>query len=358
MSNASVPVPSLDIAGQRIGEAAGPVYLIAEIGLAHDGSLGTAMALVDAAADAGADAVKFQIHIADAESTVEEPFRVRFSHQDESRMAYWRRTAFSPQAWRALLDHARGRGLSCIASPFSVDAVALARQLGVDAFKIASGEVGHEPLCDAIADGPEPVLASLGLATEAETDALVDKLRGPPHRLGLFHCVSEYPTPASNAALGLVPELKQRYRVPVGLSDHSGSPAAGIAAVALGADLIEFHITLSKAAFGPDVPASLTPEDARRLRYGCDYVRTALAHATALFSSTPAKAAMRQTFGRSLAPRRDLPAGHRLTLGDLSLKKPAGGLPWSARDRVVGRRLRRAVSADRRLQESDLEDEH
>src|SRR5436190_8788137 len=140
------------------------VLVIAEVGQTHDGSLGLAHAFVDAVADAGADAVKFQTHIAAAESSPGEPWRVRFSYEDDSRYAYWQRMEFDEDGWRGLRAHAHDRGIAFLSSPFSLEAVELLERVGVPGWKIGSGEVSNAPLLDRVAAGGLPVLLSTGMS--------------------------------------------------------------------------------------------------------------------------------------------------------------------------------------------------
>src|SRR5918993_3637807 len=160
--------------------------IIGEVGIAHDGSLGTAHAFIDAIAAAGADAVKFQTHIAAAESTPAEPFRVKFSRQDATRYEYWRRMEFSEAQWRGLAEHAREQGLLFLSSPFSVEAVELLSRVGMPMWKIASGEVSNRLLLEAVAATGQPVLLSSGMSSLAELDVAVDRVRHAGAPLGVM----------------------------------------------------------------------------------------------------------------------------------------------------------------------------
>ncbi len=328
--------------------------IVAEVAQAHDGSLGTAHAYIDAAADAGADAVKFQTHLAHAESTTDEPWRVRFSLQDETRFDYWRRMEFSEPQWLGLREHADERGLEFHSSPFSLEAVELLARIGVDRWKVASGEVGNVPLLEAIAADGRPVIVSSGMSDLDEVASAVELLRTAGSDVTVLQCTSAYPCPPEELGLNLLDVYRERLGVPVGLSDHSATVAAGIAAVALGAVLLEVHLTLSRSAFGPDVAASLTVEELSDLVRGVRFVETALAHPVAI-DKAGERAPMRALFTRSLALVRDLPAGHVLRPEDLTLKKPGSGLPPDQRERLVGRRLTQDVTADRLLRTEDIE---
>jgi len=328
--------------------------IVAEVAQAHDGSLGSAHAHIDAVAEAGADAVKFQTHLAQAESTTDEPWRVRFSRQDDTRFAYWRRMEFSEAQWVGLREHAHDRDLEFISSPFSLEAVALLARVGVDRWKIASGEVGNVPLLEAIAADGRPVIVSSGMSDLPEVEAAVALLQAAGSDVTVLQCTSAYPCPPEEIGLNLLAVYRERLGVPVGLSDHSATVAAGIAAVTLGAVLLEVHVTLSRHAFGPDVSVSLTVEELAELVRGVRFVEAALAHPVEP-DKAGARAPMRELFTRSLALARDLPAGHVLQAEDLALKKPGSGLAPDVGPRLVGRRLAREVTADRLLRADDVE---
>lgn len=184
------------------------VLVIGEVGQAHDGSLGMAHAFIDAIAAAGADAVKFQTHIAAAESRTDEPWRVRFSYEDDTRFAYWKRMEFDPDGWVGLRRHAHDRGLAFLSSPFSVEAVELLRRVGVAGWKVASGEVANPLLLDAVAVTGQPVLLSTGMSGWAELDGAVERLRdGGAGRLALLQCTSAYPVGPDQVGLNVLGEI-------------------------------------------------------------------------------------------------------------------------------------------------------
>lgn len=340
------------IGDRQVGGGA-PCLVVGEVALAHDGSLGFAHAFVDAIADAGADAVKFQTHIPEAESTPAEPFRVLFSRQDASRYAYWQRTAFDEDAWRGLADHARERGLLFLSTPFSLDAIELLERVGVPAWKIGSGEVSNAQLIERMAASGLPVLLSSGMSSLAELDAAVGRLdaRVP---YAVLQCTSAYPSPPERIGLNLLAELRERYRCPVGLSDHSGTIFPALAAVTLGASIIEVHVTLSRAMFGPDVPASLTSDELQTLVSGVRFIETALAHPVDKDAYAAELGELRAVFGRSVVARVDLPAGTVLDDEHLAFKKPGTGVPPDRVESILGRRLARDVTADTLLSEEDF----
>ncbi len=332
----------------------GPI-VVAEVAQAHDGSLGAAHAFIDAVADAGADAIKFQTHIAAAESTPDEPWRVKFSLQDATRFDYWKRMEFSEEQWHGLAEHARSRGIGFLSSPFSFEAVELLERVGVLAWKVASGEVANRPLLERIARTGKPVLLSSGLSGWAELDQAVELLRRYSVPFCVLQCTTMYPTPPERIGLNLLEEIRHRYGCPVGLSDHSGTVFAGLAAAALGARVVEVHVTFSRRAFGPDVPASLTIEELAELVRGVRFVDRVLAHPLDKESQAEGAAELRMVFGKSIVAACDLDVGVSLGEAHLALRKPGGGLPPGSWDKVLGRRLRRPLKANERLREDDLE---
>jgi N-acetylneuraminate synthase len=332
-----------------------PCSVIAEVSQTHDGSLGTAHAFIDAAATAGADAIKFQTHIADAETTPAEPWRTRFSSQDESRFDYWRRMEFSLEQWRGLKEHADKCGLHFLSSPFSMAAVELLNRVGVSAWKVASGEVNNHPLLDTLAQTGLPVMLSTGMSPLEEIDAAVERVRSHDVPVAVMQCTSMYPTPPENVGINLIPEFRERYGCSVGLSDHSATIYPGLAAATLGAELLEVHITLSREMFGPDVVASITTDELSQLVDGVRFIEKMRACPGDKAALPGSVTSLREIFMKSVVAARDLEKGTIITSDDLTSKKPGTGIPAKDLPTLVGRKLRRAVERDDLLHSDDLE---
>lgn len=330
--------------------------IIAEVAQAHDGSLGQAHAYIDTVAKSGADAVKFQTHIAAAESTPAEPWRVKFSQQDESRYDYWRRMEFTPAQWAGLKRHAEECGLIFLSSPFSLEAVELLDRLEVAAWKVASGEVTNWPMLERMAEGKRPFLLSTGMSNPAEINQLIGWLLPKNIPYALLQCTTAYPCPPEKIGLNLLPQWQQRYGCPVGLSDHSGTIYPSLAAATLGATVLEVHVTMSREMFGPDVVASVTTTELAQLVEGVRFIETMRSHPVDKEGIQREMEPLRQLFTKSVALRHDLPAGAVLQPSDLTLKKPGTGLKPDQLPRLVGRVLRHSVAADRLLREEDLTD--
>jgi len=328
--------------------------LIAEVAQAHDGSLGTAHAFVDAAAEAGADAIKFQTHLAHAESTLDEPFRLRFSAQDETRYAYWQRMQFSKSQWRELAAHANDKGLYFLSSPFSVEAVELLAEIGMPAWKVGSGEVRSNELLQAMLAAGGPILISTGMSPWAEIDQIVQSMQAARAQFALMQCTSRYPTALEHVGLNVLEEMSARYDCPLGLSDHSGTPYPALAALARGVTLLELHVTFDRAMFGPDVPASLTFDEFRQVARARDAFATMRSNPVDKDVMAQELDSMRKIFGKSLALRYEMRADQILTREDLTTKKPGTGIPSEEAQQVIGRRLARDVPANRLLRIQDL----
>lgn len=314
-------------------------FIIGEVAQAHDGSLGMAHAYIDAIAKAGADAVKFQTHIAEAESSPLEPWRVKFSQQDATRYDYWRRMEFTRNQWIGLKTHAEDKGLVFLSSPFSMQAVDLLAELEMEAWKVASGEINNQAMLERIAAIGNPVILSSGMSPLAELDAAVATVRAAAAPLAVMQCTSSYPTSPEKLGLNLLGEYRDRYACPVGLSDHSGDIFAGLAAASLGAELLEVHVTMSREMFGPDVVASVTTREFAQLIRGIRFIEQAIAHPVNKDSLANEMVELRQIFTKSLFLAVDLAAGTVLEEHHLVAKKPGSGIPADQIKNIVGRQL-------------------
>ena len=332
-----------------------PCFVIAEIAQGHDGSLGTAHAYVDAVARTGAQAVKFQTHIADAESTPGEPFRVRVFPQDATRYDYWKRMEFSAEQWASLAAHAHERDLVFLSSAFSFEAVDLLSRIGMAAWKVGSGEIPSLPLIEHMAKTSAPVLLSSGMSTFHELDAAVATVHNAGAPVALLQCTTSYPCPPERIGLNVLAELRARYDAPVGLSDHSGTIFPSLAATTLGANLLEVHTVFSRECFGPDVTSSLTTSELAQLVQGVRFLETALAHPVDKGHLSEEMSDLKRMFGKSVFLMTDLPAGHVLRREDLTLKKPAIGIAGARLPELVGRRLTRSLPRNSPLTEQDID---
>jgi N,N'-diacetyllegionaminate synthase len=348
--------PLVEIAGRRIGGDE-PPYLVAEAGVNHNGSWELALRLVDAAADAGAHAVKFQTFSAEALAAADAPlagYQQQGAGGAASQVDMLRGLELSADALRACRDRATERGLVFLSTPFDLASVQLLAELGVPAFKVGSGDLTNLVLLRAVVRHGLPVILSTGMSTLVEVDAAVTDLRthgDPP--LVLLHCTSAYPADAHDANLAAMTTMRERYGVPVGYSDHTLGIAVATAAVALGAALIEKHLTLDRSLPGPDHSASLEPAELAAL-----VVAARAAHAAkgdGVKGARPAELDVARAARRSLVVARDIAEGEVLHEDDLGALRPAGGISPLRLDDVVGRRAAHDLSARSVLGPDDVD---
>ena len=323
------------IAGREIG-AGRPPLVIAELSGNHNASLDRALRLIDAAADAGAEAVKLQTYTPDTITLDHDGpgFRIEGGLWDGRTLHDLYAEAQTPYAWHeALFAHARARGLIVFSSPFDETAIDLLEQLDAPAFKIASFEAVDLPLIRRAARSGKPLIVSTGMTSEAEIAEALEAAGGP-ERTALLHCVSAYPARFADANLRAIPMLEARFGCPVGLSDHTPGTAAAVAATALGASIIEKHFTLARADGGPDAEFSLEPDELARLVEDCRGAWEALGEPALRRGAV--ESGNRQ-FRRSLYVVRDTPAGAALTADNVRSIRPGFGLEPKRLPDVLGR---------------------
>lgn len=328
--------------------------IIGEIAQAHDGSLGMAHAFIDAVANAGADAVKFQTHIASAESTPQEPWRIKFSLQDASRYEYWKRMEFTRGQWQGLADHAKEKELIFLSSPFSIEATELLERIGVPAWKVASGEINNKQLMKKMLQTGLPILLSTGMSRLNEIDHIVEEILKARVEFAVMQCSTAYPCPPEKIGLNLIPYFRERYGCAVGLSDHSGTIYPGLASVTLGIEVLELHVAFSREMFGPDVPASITFNELRQLVEGIRFIEKMRAHPLDKDIFAEEVMPLRQLFTKSIVASVDLEMGTILEEKHLALKKPGTGLPAEKLADLIGKRLLHNVRADDQILEQDI----
>ena len=337
-----------DIASRRIG--AGRCFVIAEAGVNHNGDAAIAARLIDAAARAGADAVKFQTFRAEHVVSADAPkaaYQRATTGESEGQLDMVRALELPPSSFEALKSHAEGRGILFLSTPFDHDSVDLLHRLGVAAFKIASGEVTNLPLLRHVAALGKPVILSTGMSYLGEVEAAVGALRSSGlDRLALLHCVSNYPADHADVNLRAMATLRAAFAVPVGYSDHTTGIAVALAAAARGAAVLEKHFTLDRALPGPDHRASLEPAELSAMVAGIRTVESALGDG--IKAPRPQEADTRLVARRSLFVRAPIAADQRFEAGHLIALRPAGGIGPEQIDSVIGRRaLRGLVSGDR-----------
>lgn len=331
------------IAGRAIGAGNSP-YVIAELSGNHNGDIARAFKLIDAAKVAGCDAVKLQTYTADT-ITIDHDgpdFLIKGGPWDGRRLYDLYNEAHTPWSWhRQIFDYAKKVSIACFSSPFDETAIDFLETLGAPAYKIASFEVIDTPLIRRAAQTGKPLIISTGMAALDEIDEAVAAAKAAgAGGVTLLHCISAYPAPAEEANLMRIRALAERYRIPIGLSDHTLGSEVSIAAVALGAAVIEKHITLARADGGPDAAFSLEPAEFKLL---VDGVRTAhLALGRADYGRTKSEAP-NASFRRSLYAVKDIAKDEVLTAENIRSIRPGYGLAPKHFDEVLGRRTKREV---------------
>lgn len=324
--------------------------IIAEIGSVHDGSFGNALKAIEAAAACGADVVKFQTHMADAETLPNAPMPSYF--KGEPRLEYFRRTAFSLPQWKEIAAHCAAQGVGFLSSPFALEAVDLLEEVGAKAYKIPSGEVSNLPLLEKVAATGKVVYLSSGMSNWAELDAAVAVLKkGGP--LVVMQCSSAYPCPPERVGLNVMQAMADRYGVPVGFSDHTLGMAACVSAAALGAVVVEKHFTFSKLMYGSDARHSMEPAEFRQFCATVREAATIVAHPVDKDDLDDYQD-MKNIFEKSIVSARPVRAGTMLTHADLTFKKPGDGIGAARYSELIGKRLLRDAPANHKFSWEDL----
>ncbi|MBL41947.1 MAG: N-acetylneuraminate synthase [Rhodospirillaceae bacterium] len=329
------------------------VKIIAEIGSVHDGSFGNACKLIEAAAEVGADIVKFQTHIANEETLRNAPSPSYFS--DEDRYSYFERTSFSVYQWAKLKEIANKNNLSFLSSPFSIKAVELLESINIDAYKIASGEVTNFPLIEKIMSTKKEVFISTGMSNFNEIDQALSILKSTQH-LTVMQCSSIYPCPPEKVGLNVIESMKSKYShiAKIGFSDHTLGFAAGISAVVKGAEVIEKHLTLSNMMYGSDAPNAMEVD---KFKSFVEMIR----ETSIIINSKIDKddisdyKEMKEIFEKSIVASRNLPIGKILEIKDLNFKKPGTGINANKYKSVINKKVKKEIQVDQLLTWDDLE---
>jgi N,N'-diacetyllegionaminate synthase len=326
------------------------VNVIAEVGSVHDGSFGNAIKLIELGATLGVDAVKFQTHLPEEETLKSAPSPAYFS--SETRFKYFSRTGFEKSQWAELKACADDNDVAFISSPFSQLAVEWLVDIGVSSLKVASGEVTNLPMLETIRDSGLPVLLSSGMSDWQELDGAVECLKGA--ETTVLQCSSSYPCSYEDVGLNVMAEMRERYSLPVGFSDHTKTNYAAFAAVAQGAVCVEKHLTFSRAMYGSDAPLAAEPDQFLDLVSGIRAITT-LNASNVDKSDTSAFKDMKQVFEKSIVARRYISAGEVISADALAYKKPGDGLSAARFKELLGKTVKSAINQDDFIQLSDIE---
>lgn len=346
---------NIQVANKIIGLGQ-PVFVIAEAGVNHNGDLKMARALIDVAVEAGADAVKFQTFSADRLVTTDAPkaeYQLQTTADAESQFEMLKRLELSADAHRELQSYCHERGIIFLSTPFDEEAVDLLDELGVPAFKISSGDLTNSTLLEYVASKGKPVIISTGMSELSELIEAVSVLNtaGCENPV-LLHCVSNYPADPAEINLRAMNTMRSAFDVPVGFSDHTAGIHISLAAVALGACVIEKHFTLDRTLPGPDHRASLEPAELRELVRSIRSVESALGNGRKVPAASEIETA--KAARRSLVAARNIPAGATLERDMVAMRRPGTGIPPAMLGTLLGRRAGRDIAAGTLLNEDEF----
>ncbi len=334
-----------------------PCCVVAEAGVNHNGDLGLARKLVEAATEAGADVVKFQTFRAAALASPQAEkaaYQKAATGRGESQRAMLERLELPGEAFRELKAHAERCGITFLSTPFDLESVRLLEELGAPAFKVSSGDLTNLPLLRKLAEMGRPILLSTGMADLGEVDEALAAIRAAgASPVVLLHCVSSYPAEPGAANLRAMATMAGALGVPVGFSDHTLGIEIAVAAVALGACVLEKHLTVDRSLPGPDHGTSLEPAEFRAMVRAIRNVEAGLGDGRKI--PHPSEREARALVRKSLVAARPIAAGALLTAADIGIMRPGTGLPPRMLDRVLGRRAKRPLAAGALLTWSDLE---
>ncbi len=327
--------------------------IIAELGMTHDGSLGQAKAMITTAAECGVDAVKLQTHISEAETVRNAPEPPYF--KAEPRYDYFKRTAFTMEQWKELKKCASDNHVEFISSPFSIEAVDFLLELGIDCYKVPSGEITNIPYLNHLADAKVPVIVSSGMSSLKELDECMEIFLKKGSNVALMQCTSEYPCDPKHVGLNIIDLFKEKYPgIPLGFSDHTSGEWAAIAAFERGAHIIEKHFTLSKKMYGPDAKMSMEPDEMSTLVSSIKDLETALQNPVDK-SKADEFNDMKVIFQKSIVAVTDIPKGTPVKEEMIGFKKPGTGLPTKYYKDIIGKKTKRDLHFDDIINFGDIE---
>ncbi|MFA5147193.1 MAG: N-acetylneuraminate synthase [Candidatus Omnitrophota bacterium] len=337
---------SVTIGNKRIGVGM-PVFIIAEAGVNHNGELSLAKKMVDVAADAGADAVKFQAFRADELATVNAP-KAEYQKRTapgKSQFEMLKELELSRSDLESLFDHCKKRGIIFLTTPFDPKSALVLQEIGVSAFKISSGEITNDPLLSQVGGYGKPIILSTGMSTLKEVRAAVNTIYESGNRkLVLLHCTSNYPARYEDVNLKAIDTLRAEFGVPAGYSDHAEGLEAACAAAARGASVIEKHFTLDRNMPGPDHLSSIEPDELKRMVRSIRNIERSMGDGRKVMTAN--EAPVRMVARKSVVAEVDIPAGTVVRDDMLALKRPGTGIEPRLIGRVIGKRARRTIKRD------------
>ncbi len=337
------------------------VFIIAEAGVNHNGSLDICKKLIDVSVKAGADAVKFQTFKAGKLVTVnaeKASYQIENTGTRESQVEMLRKLELSPNAHKDLFAYCRQKNISFLSTPFDEESADMLDDLGMEIFKIPSGEITNKPLIQHIASKKKPIILSTGMSYLGEVeraiswiDEIWNSLDTKP-QLSVLHCVSSYPARVEDVNLRAIKTMQMAFGLPAGYSDHTMGTEITIAAVAMGAKVIEKHITLDRDMEGPDHKASLEPEELETMVTAIRNVEMAMGDG--IKNPTKSENNLKNIVRRSLVTAKDIKSGETISSNDILLKRPGTGIPAEFKDKVVGMKSGSDMSVDSVIKWEDL----
>ncbi len=331
--------------------------IVAEIGLSHNGNFRKAINFIKNAKSSGADVIKFQTHYAQHESTLDEPFRVKISKNFKSRYDYWKKTEFSKKEWKQLINFCNRQKIIFATSPFSIEAVRIMRNLGCKNWKIGSGEALSKKITEEILKNKKDgFIISTGMSTWKEIYKNYNYIRKKKgSNFFILQCTTSYPNNLKNVGLNIIEKMKKKFNCMIGLSDHTGSIFPSIAALSLGAKMIEVHVCLSKKSKGPDTSSSLTFQELKMIANARDEINIMRNNDVDKNILNSKQKKNRKIFSKSLALKNDLKKGEKITKHNITLKKPGIGLNEKMINSILNKIAKKNISSKRIIRVGDFE---
>ncbi len=323
-------------------------FIIAEIGQSHLGSIKKAEKIIKKISKTGVEFIKFQTHISNEESTLDEPFRKKISKY-KNRMHYWKKMEFNYNQWKKIKRICENNKLVFLSSPFSIGAVEILKRLNISAWKIGSGEFFSKSLINKISNYKKPIILSTGLSTIDEITKLMKNLKNKKNSLILMQCTSLYPSSLKDIGINMLDVYKKKFKCLVGLSDHSGSIYPSLLAISKGASLIEVHVGDKQNKNNPDNSSSISFLELKTLVKARNAFHTMIKNPQYKKKLSPELKKIKKIFTKSCALKKPKKIGQILNKADLIFKKPGTGIPEQKAHLIIGRKFKKNVSEKRLL---------
>ncbi len=334
------------------------VYIIAEAGVNHNGSLANAKKLIEVAKEAGADAVKFQTFIPElviSRHAVKAAYQEKTTGKSESQLEMVKKLYLDEDAHKEMMAHCKKLGIEFLSTPFDLESISTLERLGLKTIKIPSGEITNVPYLKKLGKLGKKIILSTGMSTMEEIKEAIELLVAAGtqrNNISVLHCNTEYPTPMEDVNLKAMISIKETFGLETGYSDHTLGIEVPVAAVAMGAAIIEKHFTLDKNMDGPDHKASLEPAELKAMVTAIRNVEKAMGDGVK--KPSPSETKNINIARKSIHAAKALPEGHVLTEADLVMKRPGDGIPSKDMDKVIGKKLKKAVGEDHKLMMEEL----